>query len=399
MIRRTELKKKILHHLLLHTKVTRPELVTLTGSRAASVFEAVDELKAERRIIEPERRTRRTGRRAPELEINPGYGNFVGVELRPAGCVGVLINAAGKILHRSNVKADRRDCLEAVKQEIFLLLQRLHETSGDDWKTVRGLGFADPGLVDRNRRFSVRAVNVPHWQELASGRYLEQISALPVAIWQETVVKTYLECLKSAAGLPETIFCLTVDGGIGGGWIRKSDFLSGIPAVAVELGHLTVTERNVRCRCGKCGCLEACAGSEALAAKVDAARAAGADLGAMPEKFSMKAFAAGVKENEILRGIAGELCRDLGMALSQVVTLLTPEKIVIAGEFALLGEFLTDAVRRELASRCLPEMVQHLEITLSVLENSDTARGAALMMRENILLGKDLPGIEKSVVL
>jgi len=87
------------------------------------------------------------------------------------------------------------------------------------------------------------------------------------------------------------------------------------------------------------------------------------------------------------------------MALSQVVTLLTPEKIVIAGEFALLGEFLTDAVRRELASRCLPEMVQHLEITLSVLENSDTARGAALMMRENILLGKDLPGIEKSVVL
>ena len=44
-------------------------------------------------------------------------------------------------------------------------------------------------------------------------------------------------------------------------------------------------------------------------------------------------------------------------------------------------------------------VVQHLEITLSVLENSDTARGAALMMRENILLGKDLPGIEKSVVL
>ena len=387
MSRRAELKKQILHHLLLHGRTTRPELVKLTGIRAASVFEAVDELKAGHLITEPERRARRTGRRAPELELDPGCGNFVGVELRPSGCVGVLVNAAGKILHRSQVKADRRDCLEAVKQEIFLLLQRLHETSGEDWKTAGGLGFADPGLTDVNKRVSIRAVNVPHWQEFDSGRYLEQISGLPVKIWQETVVKTHLEYLKSSAGFPESLVCVTTDGGIGGGVVRKSDFFSGIPAQAVEVGHLTVAPDGERCRCGKCGCLETVSGCDAVAAKVAAARAAGADLGEMPEKFTMKAFAAGVKENDTLRQIAVAACRELGVALSSVVTLLNPEKLVIAGEFALLGELLLETVTGELKTRCLPEMVQHLEITLSVLENSDTARMAALMMREKMLLG------------
>ena len=49
-------------------------------------------------------------------------------------------------------------------------------------------------------------------QVLRSGTDVTIIaSGLPVAIWQETVVKTHLEYLKSVAEQPENLFCLTVD--------------------------------------------------------------------------------------------------------------------------------------------------------------------------------------------
>ena len=173
MSRRSELKKDILKHLLFHGKATRPELVALTGIRAATVFEAIGELKDEHLVSEPERRGKRTGRRAPELSIAPGSCWSVGVELRPDCCIGVVVDACGNVMFQAETDAEFRDSLDGVKQEIMLLLQMLREMAGDSWRMVRGLGFADPGLVDVARRYSIRAVNVPGWQELDTGSYLE----------------------------------------------------------------------------------------------------------------------------------------------------------------------------------------------------------------------------------
>ena len=96
MSRRQELKRTLLRHLLLYGRATRPELVALTGIRAATVFEAIDELKSGKLIIEPERRGKKTGRRAPELCCAADCCHTVGVELRLSGCTGVIVNACGE---------------------------------------------------------------------------------------------------------------------------------------------------------------------------------------------------------------------------------------------------------------------------------------------------------------
>lgn len=386
MSRRNELKNQILKHLLFHGRATRPELVALTGTRAATVFEAIGELKDEGLICEPERRGKRTGRRAPELNIDPDCCHVLGVELRPDGCIGVIVDAAGNILHKYRTSAESRNTLDEVKQEILFLLQKLREKSSDQWHLVKGLGFADPGLVDVYKRFSIRAVNVPGWRELETGRYLEGVSGLASGVWPEAMVKTFLEYLKTIDEKPESIFHLATDGGIGGGFIKNGELFIGNSSRAMEIGHLTVDPSGPRCRCGNCGCLEAVAGSAALAEKVAEARRAGVDLGGLPEKFSMKSFADHSMKNKGVRIIADELCRDLGQALSAVVMMLNPERIVISGEFIRLGDFLLDSLRRELELRCFPEAVRRLKISLSELDTFDTAFGAAIMMRNAVLL-------------
>ncbi len=386
MSRRCELKRDILQYLLFHEKATRPELVALTETRAATVFEAIGELKEEKIISEPERRGKRTGRRAPELSISPDCCWMIGVELRPDCCIGVVVDACGNILYQARTDAESRNSLDEVKQEIMFLLQMLREQIGDQWQMVKALGFADPGLVDVPRRYSIRAVNVPGWQELETGRYLDGISGLKSGVWPEAMVKTFGEYLKLFSEDPESIFHLATDNGIGGGFIKNGELFIGNSGRAMEIGHLMVDPAGPRCRCGNCGCLEAVAGKDALKSKLASARLAGVDLGSMPENFSMAEFAEFSAKNKGVRIIADELCRDLGQALSAVVMMLNPERIVISGEFTLLGDFLLDSLRRELELRCFPEAVRRLKISLSQLAETDTARTAALLMRNKILL-------------
>ena len=388
MSRRDELKQILLRHLLLYGRSTRPELVALTGIRAATVFEAIDELKDEGIVQEPERRGKKTGRRAPELSCAADCCHIIGVELHLTGCIGVIINALGEVIHCVEHPAGGRSSLVEVKHEILEILQHLRDLAGENWHLVRGLGFADPGLVDIEKNCSIRAVNIPAWQELETGKMLSNASGLPAQIWPEAMVKTRMEFIQRLPDAPESIFNFVTEDGIGGGFIKKGELFVGSSGRAMEIGHIVVRPGGARCQCGNCGCLESVASPAGLAEKIAESRAAGVDFGSLPEDFSMEVFAEFAARNRGVRIIADELCRDLGNALSVAVMLLNPEMIVISGKFASLGSFLTDSLRRELELRCFPEAVKELKIEISTLTSSDTARGAAMMMRDRVLLGE-----------
>ncbi|MBE6365233.1 MAG: ROK family protein [Lentisphaerae bacterium] len=387
MSRRKELKNILLRHLLLCGQATRPELVAMTKVRAATVFEAIDELKSTGIVGEPERRTKKTGRRAPVLCCMPDCCHAIGMELHLSGCTGVIADASGEVIHCVEHPAGDRSSLLEVKAEIFEVLQHLRDLADDRWHLIRGIGFADPGLVDIRGSISTRAVNIPPWQMVETGKMLSSASGLPARVWPEAMVKTHMEYLQRLPDAPESIFNLVTDDGIGGGFIKKGELFVGSSGRAMEIGHLVVRPDGARCQCGNCGCLESVASPAALAGKITELRDAGVDLGGLPEKFTMETFVEFASNNRSGRIIAGELCRDLSHALSVVVMLLNPEMIVISGKFAGMGNFLTEGLRRELELRCFPDAVKELKIEISSLSASDTARAAAMMMRDQILLG------------
>ena len=387
MSRRDELQRILLRHLLFYGRATRPELVALTGVRAATVFEAIDELKRRKLVAEPERRTKKTGRKAPELCCVADSCYFIGVDLRLSGCIGVITDLNGRVLFEVEHPSGSRQNLVAVKREILEVLQHLRDLAADQWHLVQGLGFADPGLVDVECNRSIRAVNIPPWQEIDTGKMLETASGLQSQVWPEAMVKTRMEYLQRLSDPPESLFNFVTDDGIGGGFVKKGELFVGSSGRSMEIGHIVVRPGGARCQCGNCGCLEAVASPAGLQARIAESRSAGVDLGGLPEDFSMELFAEYALRNRGVRIIADELCRDLGKALSVAVMLLNPEMIVISGKFAGLGEFLAASLRRELELRCFPEAVNELKIEISSLKTSDTARGAAMMMRDRILLG------------
>ncbi len=387
MTKKSDIRTEIIRQMLLYSSITRPELVRRTGTRAATVFEVVDDLKREGILSEPDRRGRKTGRRAPALSFHPDHLWCAGIDFQVRRTRGVVADMTGNIRAEAELAAPERTSLHACRNEIREVLRRLREQLGERWNLVRGIGFADPGLVDVEKGISIRAVNVPGWENAQTGKWLESENAVRAKLWPECTVKTYMEYLSRlhAEKPPKSLFHLGMDDGIGGGFVKDGVCFIGDSNQGMEIGHIVIAPNGPLCQCGNRGCLEAVAGETGIRRRIREALNSGVDTEMTLEGFSLAKFVEYARHDKAAKIIANEVCDSIGSALAVAVALLNPSMIVLSGELTKLGTVLTNAVTRALSMNCFAGALRELKIELSTLGAFDTARGAALLMRDALL--------------
>jgi len=379
--KRDELKQQIVTAMFRQPQLTRPAIISMTGARPAGILEALDELKSEGVLLEPERSGIRTGRKAPVLELNPDHAWFVGVDFQSGKTTVVACDLRGEIRAQLETPNHGLSSLENAKMEIRNVIDRLRLHIAADWKRVRGIGFADPGLVDIPGGISIKAVNIPVWQNVPTRNWLSHICGMPTVVMPETMIRTGMEyfALKTP---PPSLFLLNTQGGIGGGFIKNGEPFIGDTGRAMEIGHLVVAPQGPMCRCGNRGCLEALAGEEGIKRKIAELQHNGVDTILGEQPFSIEYFIACVDRDRAARIIASELFEYIAQALCVVVTLLNPGRIVISGSLTGLGDLLLDTIRRALQLNCVLGSLDGLQLELSQLPPNATAHGAALRARE-----------------
>lgn len=385
-MKKTDLRSEILKNLLRYGEATRPELVNLAGVRAASVFEAVDSLKQEGIVCEPERLGKRTGRKAPKLQLDPDHFWMAGIDFQVRRTIGLAVDLAGNIRQETELPALERGTLSACRNEIREILRRLQEQCGRDWKKVAGIGFADPGLVDVRHGISIRAVNVPGWENARTGEWLRTEYGLPACVMPEGSVKTFMEYQVRGREIRGSLFHLGMDDGIGGGFVKDGECFIGDTNQAMEIGHIVIDPAGPLCQCGNRGCLEALAGETGIRRRVYEAINSGVDTVLDLKDFSLKKFTECAGHDKAAHIIASEVSDSIGRALAVAVALLNPSVIVLSGELTGLGDLLLDSIRRVLNLSCFSGAVKDLKLEFSRLERTDTARGAALLVRNQLLL-------------
>ena len=112
------------------------------------MLNAINELKSSDIIAEPDRTGTKTGRRSPSLCLNPDYGCFVGIELQVHKLLGVLVDNDENILARTVLDFPAGINAAAVPGKLAELIQILRTQPLRRTPPGRGIGFADPGLVD-----------------------------------------------------------------------------------------------------------------------------------------------------------------------------------------------------------------------------------------------------------
>jgi glucokinase len=385
MRKKGHLDSEIIRIFLMHASVSRPELIRETGARPATLLKAIDGLKAEGLLVEPDRAGVRTGRRAPLLHLNGDYQWTLGIDFQADKIIGAIVDFKGELIDCVEKPAQRRGSPAACCEEIRDVIELLKKQNVENWHLVKGIGFADPGLVDGENGISLRAVNIPGWENVKTGKWLSTEFRLPAGMWPECLVRTHMEYRTRLAAPPESLFHISLGDGVGGGFIRQGEPFTGANNRAMEIGHVIVAPDGPLCQCGNRGCLEALAGINGIRRKVEEVIAGGVDTELTLEGFSLEKFVECSRRDKAARIIAGELCDNIGKALAVVVTLLNPSVIVLGGETAGLGEFLEREIRRVLNFSCFAGSVKGLKIEFSSLPPTATALGAALLMRDKLI--------------
>ena len=385
MSRKDNIKQELLKELCFNQHLTRLEFIKARGIRAATVFSAVDELKKDGLICEPDRKGAKTGRKSPRLQLNASYAHFVGVELQAGKLIGLVIDFSGEIITQTTLNLDDVNDTRKLTLAIDQLLLRLK--SQTNWGKVQGIGFADPGLVDIKNKISLRAVNLPGWQNIETGRILRQMTACQESlVVPETVARTFAEYYSRCPKAPQSLFQMSLGTGIGSGFVKNGELFIGDSYRGMEIGHIVVAPNGPLCQCGNRGCLEAVAGEAGIRRKISELISNGVDTELNLNNFSFEAFALAARRDRATMMLANEVCESISLSLATVISLLNPTTIVLSGKLTKLGKTLTNTIDRTLSTHCFPGALENLSIEISKLDEYATAKAVAVMCRNQHIL-------------
>jgi glucokinase len=295
-----------------------------------------------------------------------GATRHVGLDLGGTNLKWVVVERSGdawQTLRHDQEPTDISGGEATVVPQMARLVTRLREEEGG---ALASLGVAVPGLYIPETGVVTFLTNVPgDWSATPVGEPLAAATGLPTALVNDARAFGLAELRFGAGRGVGTFVGFTLGTGIGGVIAIDGRVVQGYRGQAGELGHQTIDPDGPWCGCGNRGCLEAYARADQLA------KACGTSS---PEE-AVAAARAG--DETALRGLA-EVGRYLGIGIANVVTMLTPERVILGGGWSSAGELIIEPIRAEMRRRVITTPVERVEVVLAELGTMAGAIGAAV---------------------
>ena len=368
--------------------ISRAEIARVTELTRTSVSELVGDAIVEG-LVEEVGRGPSSGGKAPILvQVVEDARLVIGLDLGEQSFAGAIVDLRGGILRRVEVPVEGRDgtaALGAVERLVDELVAAVPAGR------LLGIGVGTPGLVDTTSGEIKWAVNLD-WQDLPLGRILSERTGLPAFVANDSRAAAMGEYLFDVGRRAPNLVAIKIGHGIGAGIVLGGELFEGDGFGAGEIGHTSVVDDGVECRCGRFGCLETVASSRAVveqAVEAAAANPGGAlarRLAAATGEPSIDDVAAAVADgDEDARAIAAAAGRWLGRAVAALIGTLDIHHVVLLGTVTHLGEPWLDAVRDEAARRALTLLSRETRI-----EVGGAAADTVLLGASALLMTKEL---------
>ncbi|MGZ4662070.1 MAG: ROK family protein, partial [Arthrobacter sp.] len=252
------------------------------------------------------------------------------------------------------------------------LLSKLLEESGVDRSAIVGAGVGIPGPIDRRTGTVAQGAILPEWVGINILQHLEDTLNFPVFVDNDANLGALSEVTWGPhTGISNLMF-LKIGSGIGAGLILNGAPYYGNVGITGEIGHATIHEHGLICRCGNRGCLETIASTPTMIELLSR----GEEKPLTPEDIVRKALA---RDSATLR-VVDDAGLAVGRALGNVANLINPEVIVVGGPLAGLGDLLLDPIRRGLVRHAVPVIGETTTLTMSSLGDRAEALGAAALV-------------------
>jgi glucokinase len=261
---------------------------------------------------------------------------------------------------------------ERVPDDVVAQLCELATRANAAWGPVRSIAIGVPGLYDPLTGRTRFLPNVPGpWADHPVAGPVGDAVGVPAYLVNDARAFGLAELRLGAARGASTMVGLTLGTGVGGVFAIDGRVHQGHDGTAGEIGHQTIDPDGPWCGCGKRGCVEAYARADQIALA----------CGTATVEEAVRAAQAGDE-----RACAGlqAVGRYLGIGIANMITILSPDCVVLGGGVASAGELLFAPVRAEIARSVTTTSIDHVALVPAELGVWAGSIGAAIHGAERV---------------
>ena len=238
-----------------------------------------------------------------------------------------------------------------------------------------GIGYG--GLLDSANGVTLKSYQIEGWTDFPLRTWAEGKWGKPVFVENDASTAGLAEyCLGNGRGCSR-LFYITAGSGIGGGWIVDGKIDNGQGLGAAEIGHMWVpdpwngilTELEQVCSGWAIGRRARLAASNSDSVMKELA-------GSIDQIDARILYQAAEQKDETAVQILRETCQTLGAAISNVVALLHPQRVILGGGVSLMGSIFWELLQDEFRSRLMPTFAPHVELVQAELHEDVVITGA-----------------------
>lgn len=352
---------------------TRAELVAATRLSRATVSATVAELSAAGLVDEGSSMPsgHSGGRPATRIRFTREAGLALGLDIGRHHIRAAVADLAHRILAERDIQLVR-DVDEApgpVLQLAARLVDEVLDELGADRRAVVGACVGIPAPVTVAGVLGAPML-LPGWAGLDLATELSGWLRLPVTVHNDANLGALSEYHWGAArGCPVLVY-VKLATGIGAGIMLGGQLFVGSAGTAGEIGHVSIDARGPVCRCGNRGCVELSAGGRAL---VEHARLSHPNITDLTDVVRLA-----VDGDPGCRRLLSDAAAEIGVALSGLVNLLNPDRIVLGGYLGGATELMLGPLRRGLTDAAMPAAAEVVTVTRGELGERAAVLGAVL---------------------
>lgn len=369
----------VLNVIKTHGPISRTEVAKRTGLSAATVSGITANLIDNGLVLEKEVGDSSGGRRPILLVLNPHGGFVVGLKLAEDRITGALTDLEANVIVK--LTRELRDHhIDQVVNTIEQIVNHFLSEGNILEEQFLGVGIGLAGIID-SAAGTLRYSPIFGWHDVPLGELLESKLQVPIYIDNDVNTLTITEQWFGKGQGIDNFLTITIGRGVGMGIVVNGQIYHGGKGGAGEFGHTVVEPDGQLCECGKRGCLETYVADPALI------RLAGEAI--MRQEISGKI----VKMDDLLEKArfgdpgavriftrAGEV---LGLGVSNLINVLSPDLIIISGEGVRAGDLLFNPMYESIERNVMTDLASDTEVQIDAWDDDAWARGAAgLVLRQ-----------------
>jgi glucokinase len=277
---------------------------------------------------------RRRNGQGNELSENKNWA--AALDLGATSVSAGLVSAGGEIREKRSILTHDPADPRPLRLRLIELAAGLIERAAAEGIALAGIGVGAPGIVDSDKGVLVVAGNLPELLGLPLGPELAEEFGLPVYVENDVNAQALGEMAFGVARGKKNFVMFSIGTDLGGGIVIDGRLHPGAHFIAAEFGHLTLDLSGKPCVCGGVGCAREYVSGAGISDRardlLSDSSAAVKNAGDRKAVTAKMVFQAARDLDPEASKLVSEFSRRFGAVIANVMKVLDPEMVVLAGE-------------------------------------------------------------------